>query len=274
MSILRFAHFVGIASWLAVFAVAQQSDPFAQSSDPFGSAPQQDPFGAAPPDMADDPFGAGTTPHPGNRSSDPFAQPNAHPADPFAAPDRPAPPNQHPSTDLENQIRQTLAANASLVAVEMPLEEMAAWLSREHNVPIVLDRRALEEIGLTPDVPVNLSLRNVSLRSLLKLALRELDLTYVVKNEVLMITTQEAAENNLILRTYVFPAGLADKGDKVVDVLKKTVTPDTWDTLGGSCSAESIDNVLVVSAMEEVHEKVVDFLDKLEVAYRKRLNSP
>ena len=77
------------------------------------------------------------------------------------------------------------------------------------------------------DTPVTISLAGVSLRAALHHMLRELDLTYVIANEVLLITTPEAAENELT--TFVYPiedfqmsppqAAAADKGSSQVDNL-------------------------------------------------------
>ena len=81
--------------------------------------------------------------------------------------------------------------------------------------------------GLTNlEAPVSLSLRNVTLRSFLRLLLRELDLTYIVRDEVLQVTTKEAAEANLVLQTYPFPKSLIEKSERVIAALTATVTPD------------------------------------------------
>ncbi|MEX2114740.1 MAG: hypothetical protein WD845_16225, partial [Pirellulales bacterium] len=54
-------------------------------------------------------------------------------------------------------------------------------------------------------VPVTLEVDNVSLRTALRLLLRRLDLTYVVEDEVLLITTVDAASQRIV--TTVYPLG-------------------------------------------------------------------
>ena len=49
---------------------------------------------------------------------------------------------------------------------------------------------------------VTVSLSGVTLRSALKLMLKEIDLTYVIRDEVLKITTPEEAENELLTKVY------------------------------------------------------------------------
>ncbi|WP_442506972.1 hypothetical protein SH528x_005850 [Novipirellula sp. SH528] len=115
--------------------------------------------------------------------------------------------------DTERRIQATLSDETSQIFVETPLEEAIQKIATDHDIPIVIDRRALEEIGLTADSPVTIELKNVSLRSFMRLLLRELDLTYMIKDEVMQITTQEAAEENLV--TKVYPVG-----DLVVPVMQ------------------------------------------------------
>ena len=68
---------------------------------------------------------------------------------------------------------------------------------------VEIDQRAVEDSGLTIDVPVAKTLKDISLRSALKLILRDLGLTYLIEDEVLQITTPEEAETRLI--TVVYP---------------------------------------------------------------------
>src|SRR5205823_11644901 len=63
----------------------------------------------------------------------------------------------------------------------------------------------LEEASVSPDTPVTKTLRGVTLRSALRLILKDLELTYVIRDEVLQITTPEDAESQLI--TKVYPVG-------------------------------------------------------------------
>jgi hypothetical protein len=87
----------------------------------------------------------------------------------------------------------------------MPLKDVISYLQESHNIPIVLMTKKLEEAGIQPDVPVTKTLRGITLRSALRLILKELELTYIVRDEVLQITTPEDAEGQLI--TKVYPVG-------------------------------------------------------------------
>ena len=50
--------------------------------------------------------------------------------------------------------------------------------------------------------PVTINLQNVTLRSALRLMLKNLQLTYIIQDEVLMITTPQDAETHLVVKVY------------------------------------------------------------------------
>lgn len=105
----------------------------------------------------------------------------------------------------EERIFKALNENTQLDFVETPLTEVITYLQDLHGIPIVLMSKKLEEAGVPIDTPVTKNLSGISLRSTLRLLLSELELTYVVRDEVLQITTPEDAESQLI--TKVYPVG-------------------------------------------------------------------
>lgn len=163
------------------------------------------------------------------------------------------------------------AALSQKVAVDFndePLAEVAKRLSEIMSLPIVLDFRSLEEIGMTADVEVTLSIEEMSIRSMLRLLLTPLDLTYRVDSEVLVFTTKESAELNLVNRIYWlegtgFPIG---DMDSVIDVIQGTLKPEFWEQLGGpgviNPLTEGYGNrpAIIVSATQEVHRQIETLL--------------
>ena len=87
---------------------------------------------------------------------------------------------------------------------EMPLDEVVDYLKEYHGIEMQLDTKALDEVGIGSDTPVTSRVRGISLRSGLRLMLKAVDptLTYAIENEVLMLTTREAAEENLVTKVY------------------------------------------------------------------------
>ncbi|MCA9099886.1 MAG: VWA domain-containing protein, partial [Planctomycetales bacterium] len=105
-------------------------------------------------------------------------------------------------SEAEKKIYAALESPTTFDFTEEELQRAAEYLHDLHDIPIILDRRALEEAGLGTDLPITASFDGVTLKSALKLMLRDSDLTYVVQDDVLMITTAEAAEGILVNRVY------------------------------------------------------------------------
>lgn len=104
--------------------------------------------------------------------------------------------------DAEERIFQALEDNTNLEFIETSLGDVMSYLEDLHHIQIEIDSQALRDVGLDTDVPITRNLRAISLRSALRLMLRELDLTYMIRDEVLLITTPEKAEDQLVTRVY------------------------------------------------------------------------
>lgn len=154
-----------------------------------------------------------------------------------------------------------------------PLEEIIQTLKDEYSIEILLDRPALEDLGIDQTQPIDVNLRNISLQAALKLMLQELELTYVVANEVLLITTTEEADTRLSVCVYpvrdlVDPRYKPTEADKKLKVaaeliplantLITTVASDTWARNGGGEAEISgmRPGLLVISQTQVVHEEI------------------
>ena len=103
----------------------------------------------------------------------------------------------------ERRIYEELDNDTVLEALNTPLADVIETLKSYHDIPIYLDKRAIEdEGGLDTNVPVNISLRNISLRSGLRILLNQVGMDYIIKDEVLRITTIEVAQEELVTRVY------------------------------------------------------------------------
>jgi len=86
---------------------------------------------------------------------------------------------------------------------ESPLRDVERAIEDQFDIPVEIDGRALEDLGLDLDTPVTQnSISGISLRSALKRLLGPIDLAYIVKDEVLLITTKEKAQENLVVKVY------------------------------------------------------------------------
>jgi hypothetical protein len=102
----------------------------------------------------------------------------------------------------EQKILGALDETTELDFAEQSLSDVIEYLQTRHEIPIQLDNKALTDAGVGTDTPITRNVKGITLRSALKLLLSELDLTYVLQNEVLMITSKTEAENMLTTKVY------------------------------------------------------------------------
>ncbi len=111
----------------------------------------------------------------------------------------------HRRGSAEQRILNELNNTTNLDVVEMPLKDVVNYLSDLHRIPIVLSLKKLDESGIRFDTPVTKTLRGVTLRSALRLLLKDLELSYIIQDEVIQITTPDDAATQLT--TKVYPVG-------------------------------------------------------------------
>jgi hypothetical protein len=152
---------------------------------------------------------------------------------------------------------------------DQPLQDVVTQLSDEYGIPIQVDKTALEEAGIGTDSSINVTIHNISLRSGLKLMLRKLPLTWIVRDEVLMITTKEVAERDLDTCVYNVQ-GLVDDSDPksvkaLIDVIYGCVQTDTWaENGGGQAEVRPLPSgLLVISQTPAIQEEVSALLNKI-----------
>jgi len=281
-------------------------DPFGGGDDPFGGG-DPDPFGGG----GGDPFGSGGGGDPFGGEvapGDPFAPSPPRSPNP-ATPKRGAPgdppgvktfpkragegstkktghsnPGAVKVSDTpvevakaQENIRRKLMLPGDFVFVENAMRDVIKSIEKAYDIQIEIDTRALDGVGIGTDTPINLNLRNVSLKHAMRSMLRELELTMMISDEVVMITTPEEAESNLVTRIY--PVGdlvdpksfTTDFGsnrtlDELIDVIRSVIAPSSWDEVGGPGSLESVvtpSHCLVCSNTEDVHDRIAELLSDI-----------
>jgi hypothetical protein len=176
-------------------------------------------------------------------------------------------------------IRKALTQPIEVRFVETPFGEAMECLQQTLKIPIQLDLKALTDAGVAADTPITRNLRGSSARKTLELILRELDLTWVIDDGVLLVTTPDRAENRL--QTTVYDVGdlvravdeqghPANDFDQLVEVITSTIKPTSWDTAGGPGSIAPFETdrsaLLVVSQTQRVHEELETLLADLRKA--------
>jgi hypothetical protein len=197
-------------------------------------------------------------------------------------------------TQGEARIRKALDQKTELAFNEQPLSDVVAAISAAHEIEVQLDIKALEDGGIGSDTPITRQVKDVSLRSALGLLLSELDLTYVVRNGYLLITTKAEAEALIVVKAYpvgdllgsddglcspLAPGGKAgavsDDFEHLIGVITGTVAPTTWDEVGGPGTIQEVrqSDALAVGQVEEAHQGIAEVLDAMRVVRDKQLKA-
>ena len=148
--------------------------------------------------------------------------------------------------DLErrdDRVAIALLENTSFEFIETPLVNVIDYLKELHKIEIQVDNRCLEDVGIGTDTPITRNLRGVSLGRALRLILHDMDLAYVVRDEVLLITSAEDAHARPVARVYPLD-GLVSvresggrrqlEGNRLVRMLTAVVAPREWREAGGA----------------------------------------
>lgn len=171
--------------------------------------------------------------------------------------------------------------------IDTPLTDAVEFIADAKNITMILDQKALTEEGVAIDEPLNHALSGIKLVSALKIILEPLGLTYVVEDEVLKITTKDAADEKQWTRVY--NTGYLKQVGIEPDALKQTIQtviePGAWQTAlssphgfayssGRSKSAKTeskpknainvLGDMVVVSAPQSVHGKIKELLVQLD----------
>ncbi len=209
----------------------------------------------------------------------------------------------------EAKIEQQLDYNTQLEFVETPLQDVIDYLKDYHGgIEIQIDSQKSNGNGAGIDgtTPVTKNIKGLSLRSALGLLLDELNLTYVVRDEVLLITTPERAAQMLSTRVYPIgdlasiasgkpqPAGTSAyvnpayatpaygpcvvRDESLENAIRTTVEPGSWTENGGPGTLATISlesqRVLVVRQTYAAHRQIATLLASLRKLIAKPRSAP
>lgn len=220
------------------------------------------------------------------RQEDPFGDsaPKAPPAaDPFsseppkiAAKKTPAGPKPQRPASSNERVREALHSPTQMEFVDTPLHDAVNFLKDLHQIEIQLDHRALEDAGVGSDTPVTRTLNGLPLKSALKIMLGDLDLAYVVQNDVMLITTQDKASEMCEVRVYDVTKLVAPdaKAEEILQTLTMLLSETVQRTVDGEIVSSGLQRIrivplrdlLVILASQEEHEEIATILEELAKA--------
>lgn len=194
----------------------------------------------------------------------------------IALPKRPTEAYPRPNK-TQQEIAQRLSARTELQFHEAPLVQLLDELQRVHQIQAVIDRDGLGNAGISLDVPINFHLAGLTLSEALNSILSELDLTYILRDNLLWITSKDMAENMTTTKVYpVLDLLIASDSeesargeyDSLVQLIVANISTTTWDDGDeGSIMAYPPARAIVVRQTAERHNEVQRLLDALRAAH-------
>ncbi|HQU41541.1 MAG TPA: hypothetical protein PK867_01960 [Pirellulales bacterium] len=176
---------------------------------------------------------------------------------------------------LEAKIVAALDEPTELDFAEQPLSDAIEYIKQRHKIEVQFDEKALADAGCATDTPITRSIKGVSLESALDLVLSEIDLTWIIHDEVLFITSKAQADEIIETRVYpvrdlVTPPGKGFTDDSDFDALVEVLTE-------AAASKESTPDprsihvfrpagVLVITRPVVVHRRIEKLLKELRRA--------
>jgi hypothetical protein len=164
-------------------------------------------------------------------------------------------------TEARKGVALTAKEKALLAALNEPvkadfrnvkLTEVIDYLATVSKQTIVVEKEALKDANVNyEDATVNfVSPRSVSMRTALRKILLDNGLTYVIKDELIYVTTPQKARDLMVTRVYPIgdlitgidsfgtnglknlPAGVANNevaaANMIIDMIKSSTDPDSW----------------------------------------------
>jgi hypothetical protein len=137
----------------------------------------------------------------------------------------------------EEKIYSALNDDTRLEFIETPLDDILEFVKDQHAIPIEFDAMALEDAGVEREIPITTSMKGISLASALRLILRDLGLTCVVRDEVLFITTEKQGQESQVR---VYNVAQVLKGEKSAQCLAEALQETMDDYSSGNGQPDSV----------------------------------
>jgi len=181
-------------------------------------------------------------------------------------------------TEKEKAILKVLDTVGTADFENQPLQDVLDYLQKKWGVTIVVDQAALAEAGITntSETTVKCKIARASNRTILRKILADLGVTYIVKDEVIQVTSIARARETLSARAYYVGdlIGFTDQRfgsyvtrlqalaqlQQLAVLITQTIEPDTWMVNGkdglGTIAFDPITMSLVVRQTADVHYKL------------------
>jgi hypothetical protein len=167
---------------------------------------------------------------------------------------------------IEEKMLRALEKPTNVEWQELPLEDCLSYLAEFHGINIIIDKAATSEEGIALDQPITLRLQGVRLESVLNLVLEPIDLDWVIRDEVLRVTTLAWCEAHPEVRTFEIQP-LIEAGhdpEELIASIKVCIDPSSWQGKDAFAGIAHSGGVLVVRQTQRQHSEIARLLAELE----------
>ncbi len=168
-------------------------------------------------------------------------------------------------------LRQRLLENVDVNFEDTPLEAAIDQLAELADIDIRLDVPALRAANVREREPIRLKLAQRKLATVLQAVVLDLELTWIMRDGVLWITTPDEAESFAKTAVYDVRDLCRDnnESDALINAILSQTAPASWDEVGGPGTIDSPKpGTLVISHEERIHDEVLSLLETYRTALR------
>lgn len=177
--------------------------------------------------------------------------------------------------ESKTAIRKALEKSISLSFEEDPFPAVIETLASECDVTIITDEQSLEDEAFDSMAEVvTFEIKDMPASTAFALLLHDFDLTYVIRDEAVVVTSRTMAEE--ILRTRLYdcrplidassrdPQGIAELAE-LESLISSTIAVSSWGEVGGPGCIEAFAQrgLLIISNTDVVHEQIERHLGML-----------
>lgn len=166
-------------------------------------------------------------------------------------------------------IQEALNKNTSVKFRGETLISAVQSLSKQVQLDIRLDRIVLKDAKVSERVPVNLELRDQPLRTVLNVMSAQSNLSWLVSDGVLWITTKEKVEGTAKLALFDVRDLCHNTSEctSLQNAIEQQLNPESWQSNGGVGTIEfPISGIMIVSQFENRLDGVLQLLENYRVA--------
>jgi type II secretory pathway component GspD/PulD (secretin) len=168
-------------------------------------------------------------------------------------------------------IEEALDKVIDLEFKDTPLERVADELTNRTGLTYVLPKQILGDAAISLNAPVSYQSKGLKLQFGLDLMLNELQLTWIVRDGAIVITTVDDAERRGFVRVYPV-SDLIDREaatgairgiepDRLIDLITTSIARESWEEVGGQGCIEILaSDRLIVRQTLHVHFQVAELL--------------